>query len=200
MIIRSGRRGKFIACPGFPRCRNTKPIEKLEELRANPPAPSSQAKKAARTPIEGDTGSAIVKTSDEQPPPPGYAWTRTGKPTVETWPDDKLYCPTCGSEMSLRAGRWGPFYSCTGFPKCKFTANLRGAAKKQAEELMPTPAKPKPIPTDIKCEECDAMMVIRKGRSGEFLGCGAFPKCRTTAPIPPGYEAPKSAEAVPSEA
>ena len=26
MVIRSGRRGKFIACSGFPRCRNTKPL------------------------------------------------------------------------------------------------------------------------------------------------------------------------------
>ena len=28
MVIRSGRRGKFIACSGFPRCRNTKPLPK----------------------------------------------------------------------------------------------------------------------------------------------------------------------------
>ena len=33
MVIRSGKRGKFIACSGFPRCRNTKPVEKLEELK-----------------------------------------------------------------------------------------------------------------------------------------------------------------------
>jgi DNA topoisomerase-1 len=33
MVIRSGKRGKFIACSGFPKCRNTRPIEKLEELQ-----------------------------------------------------------------------------------------------------------------------------------------------------------------------
>ncbi len=195
MVIRTGRRGKFIACPGFPRCRNTKPIEKLEELRANPPAASQQSQKAARTPIKSGKGPAAVKTSDDQEPPPGYAWTRTGKPTIETWPEDKLFCPLCGSEMSLKAGRWGPFFSCTGFPKCKFTANMRGAAKKHAEQLMPPPPpKPKPILTDIECEECGQKMVIRKGRSGDFLGCGAFPKCRATAPLPPGFELPESAE------
>jgi DNA topoisomerase-1 len=30
MVIRSGRRGKFIACSGFPRCRNTKPLPKSD--------------------------------------------------------------------------------------------------------------------------------------------------------------------------
>jgi len=31
MVIRSGRRGKFIACSGFPRCRNTKPLPQNEK-------------------------------------------------------------------------------------------------------------------------------------------------------------------------
>ena len=31
MVIRSGRRGKFIACSGFPRCRNTKPLPEGDE-------------------------------------------------------------------------------------------------------------------------------------------------------------------------
>ena len=31
MVIRSGRRGKFVACSGFPRCRNTKPLPKEEQ-------------------------------------------------------------------------------------------------------------------------------------------------------------------------
>jgi len=31
MVIRSGRRGKFIACSGFPRCRNTKPLPESDE-------------------------------------------------------------------------------------------------------------------------------------------------------------------------
>ncbi len=31
MVIRSGRRGKFIACSGFPRCRNTKPLPKSDD-------------------------------------------------------------------------------------------------------------------------------------------------------------------------
>ncbi len=37
--------------------------------------------------------------------------------------------------------------------------------------------------TDIPCEKCGRMMVIRKGRFGEFLACPGFPECRNTKPI-----------------
>ena len=33
MIIKMGKFGKFLACPGFPDCRNTKPLlEKVEDV------------------------------------------------------------------------------------------------------------------------------------------------------------------------
>ncbi|MBQ3054308.1 MAG: type I DNA topoisomerase [Clostridia bacterium] len=35
MVYRDGKFGKFLACPGFPKCRNTKPI--VEEIGANCP-------------------------------------------------------------------------------------------------------------------------------------------------------------------
>ena len=37
--------------------------------------------------------------------------------------------------------------------------------------------------TDIPCEKCGRLMVIRKGRFGEFLACPGFPECRNTKPI-----------------
>ncbi|MGD0652550.1 MAG: type I DNA topoisomerase, partial [Verrucomicrobiia bacterium] len=40
--------------------------------------------------------------------------------------------------------------------------------------------RPKLIPTDIKCEVCGEMMVIRPGKNGEFLACSAYPKCKNT--------------------
>ncbi|MBD5482635.1 MAG: hypothetical protein HDR15_08995 [Lachnospiraceae bacterium] len=30
-------------------------------------------------------------------------------------------CPFCGSELVLRKGKYGPFYGCSSYPKCKFT-------------------------------------------------------------------------------
>jgi ssDNA-binding Zn-finger/Zn-ribbon topoisomerase 1 len=203
MRIKRGRRGKFIACSGFPRCRNTKPIEKLDELRAASAAaggevPSSDAgdeagdgaeapTRSARRPATPRSGGGNGKSgADPQgAPPPGFAWTRTGKPVVEVWPEDTLHCPECGSEMQLKAGRFGPFFSCTNFPKCRCSVNLRGEAKKQAEIEMPPPQRPKPVPTDIPCEECGEPMLIRVGRSGKFLGCSKYPKCRSTKPVPP---------------
>ncbi len=35
MVIKNGRFGKFLACPGFPECRNARPI--LEEAGASCP-------------------------------------------------------------------------------------------------------------------------------------------------------------------
>jgi DNA topoisomerase-1 len=34
-------------------------------------------------------------------------------------------------------------------------------------------------------------MVIRHGRSGDFLGCSRFPKCRGTKSMPTGVKCPK---------
>ncbi len=36
--------------------------------------------------------------------------------------------------------------------------------------------------TDIPCEKCGRMMVIKVGRFGKFLACPAYPECKTTKP------------------
>lgn len=36
--------------------------------------------------------------------------------------------------------------------------------------------------TDIPCEKCGRMMVIKTGRFGKFLACPAYPECKTTKP------------------
>ncbi|TWT42190.1 DNA topoisomerase 1 [Phycisphaerae bacterium RAS1] len=186
MVIRSGKRGKFLACSGFPKCRNAKPLEKLEELKA-------AAAARGETPVSlaaagGGAKAARVTYTPEGDPPPGFAWTRTGRPVVEVMPEDHtLPCPECGSTMELKRGRFGPFFSCGNFPRCRFNANLRGEAKKQAEELLPAPVRPKPIPTDIPCEECGQPMLVRQGPRGRFLGCSGYPKCKSTQELPPGF-------------
>ena len=32
-------------------------------------------------------------------------------------------CPQCGGQLVLRKGRYGSFYGCSNYPKCKFTLN-----------------------------------------------------------------------------
>jgi DNA topoisomerase-1 len=36
------------------------------------------------------------------------------------------------------------------------------------------------VPTDIACEKCGAMMVVKWGRNGEFLACPRYPECKNT--------------------
>lgn len=35
----------------------------------------------------------------------------------------KGICPRCGGKLILREGKYGQFYGCSNFPKCKFTKN-----------------------------------------------------------------------------
>jgi DNA topoisomerase-1 len=196
MVIRSGKRGRFVACAAFPKCRNTMPIEKLDEARAKTEA----GERPKPPPVDNrgngksGTGAATLRAwQPGDPPPPGYALTRTGRPVVEVLPEgNTLPCPLCGSTAEMKRGRFGPFFSCTNFPRCKFNCNLRGEAKKQAEQMMPAPEKPKPVPTDIPCDECGAPMVIRSGRRGKFLGCSGYPKCKGTQELPPGFDLEKA--------
>jgi DNA topoisomerase-1 len=195
VVIRKSRRGPFLSCSGFPRCRNAMPMEKLDELKAKeaageiPDAPPPD-EKGGRNGSKAIRRGPAKRLSKEEvaalgPPPQGFAWTFTGKPVVETLPSasDSLTCYHCGSEMSLRTGRFGPFFSCI---KCKSAANLRGDAKKKAEAQLPDQAKAKPIETDVKCPDCNSKMLLRMGRTGRFLGCSGYPKCKKTMEAPPG--------------
>lgn len=37
--------------------------------------------------------------------------------------------------------------------------------------------------SDVKCEKCGQLMVIKYGRFGKFLACPGFPECKNTKPI-----------------
>ncbi len=37
--------------------------------------------------------------------------------------------------------------------------------------------------TDVPCELCGRMMIVKQGRYGKFLACPGFPECRNTKPI-----------------
>lgn len=193
MVIRKGSRGPFLSCSGFPRCRNAMPVDKLDHLKQLakdgkiPEAPKDNGKNGTAKRGTTRKGKATkVDIASLGPPPAGFAWTRTGRPVVEVWPEEPLDCPDCGSEVAIKTGRFGPYFGCTGYPKCSFVSNMRGEAKKRSEKESPTPPRPKPIPTDIPCDECGNDMVIRSGRSGQFLGCGKYPKCRFSKPLPDG--------------
>ncbi|WP_268877755.1 topoisomerase DNA-binding C4 zinc finger domain-containing protein [Priestia abyssalis] len=33
-------------------------------------------------------------------------------------------CPKCGGELSMRKGKYGSFYGCSNFPKCRYTKQV----------------------------------------------------------------------------
>ncbi len=37
--------------------------------------------------------------------------------------DDKV-CPVCGSKLKLKTGKYGNFFGCTNYPKCKYTRKI----------------------------------------------------------------------------
>ena len=88
-------------------------------------------------------------------------------------------CPTCGSPLEVRSGRFGPFIACVKYPDdCKFTKPI-------GRDKIPDK------PSNEICKECGAPMVIKTGRFGEFLACTRFPKCKHTRPVPLGITCPK---------
>ena len=53
---------------------------------------------------------------------------------------------------------------------------------KKAEDVIGTVDLPEEV-TDIPCDKCGKMMVIKQGRFGKFLACPGFPACRNAKPL-----------------
>jgi len=70
-------------------------------------------------------------------------------------------CPQCGSKMIIRLGKFGRFYACSNFPKCKYTENLKNNN------------------LGIKCPRCKEGEIIEKRtKKGKiFYGCSNWPNC-----------------------
>ena len=80
-------------------------------------------------------------------------------------------CENCGRPMVVKRGRFGQFLACSGYPECKTTRKLISTAQGLAA------AKPDQV-LDEKCPKCDANLVIKQGRFGEFTACSNYPSCR----------------------
>ena len=68
-------------------------------------------------------------------------------------------CEVCGGDMVLRTGKFGSFYACANYPKCKFT-------KQKTKNI------------DVPCPDCGGKIVVRYSKSRTaFYGCENYPKC-----------------------
>lgn len=93
-------------------------------------------------------------------------------------------CPTCGKKLLLRRSRFGPFFSCSGYPECKTAMNVGadGTPEPRAEKVPIIIDGIEPGTTK-SCEKCGKDMVIRLSKRGAFWGCTGYPKCRNLEPI-----------------
>lgn len=84
-------------------------------------------------------------------------------------------CPECGSNLSIKLGRYGKFLACENYPDCKYTEKInQHQSKENDEELEKLKEKYK----TKKCDKCQSDMILKRGRFGIFLGCSAYPKCK----------------------
>lgn len=86
-------------------------------------------------------------------------------------------CPTCGSDLVLRKGKYGTFVACSNYPKCKYVKK----EEKKLEVIM-------------KCPVCKEGNIVEKKtkRGKKFYGCDNYPKCNFASwDIPVNEKCPK---------
>jgi DNA topoisomerase-1 len=93
-------------------------------------------------------------------------------------------CGKCNSPMVIKWGRNGEFLACSGYPECK---NTKEFLRKEDGTIEIAPE----ATTNEKCETCQAPMLVKRGRFGEFLACSRYPDCKTTRPISLGVTCPR---------
>ncbi|MBE6686712.1 MAG: type I DNA topoisomerase [Ruminococcaceae bacterium] len=90
----------------------------------------------------GKDGKALEKTEKEEPKKAGFA------------------CEICGADMVIRSGRYGTFYACQNYPKCKNTKRIHKE-------------------TGLNCPECGANIIIKNGKNNSFFySCERYPDCK----------------------
>ncbi len=107
---------------------------------------------------------------------------RMEKPT-----DEK--CEKCGAPLVIKWGRHGSFYACSTYDKedpntCTFTKenpiNLPDLDSADVQETT----------QEEYCENCGRVMVLKRGRFGQFMACTGYPDCKTTRRLDQGKKVP----------
>lgn len=147
MVIKNGRFGKFAACPNYPTCRNTKPIDKDGHVIVKTEA---AADTGVLTPAPEDIkcdvcgGQMVIRRGryGNFYACANYPECRCTKPINK---DLNVPCPLCGSKILIKHGRKkSVFYSCEKYPACKFSTW--------------------DIPQEEKCPECGGLLLKKKGK------------------------------------
>jgi len=119
MVIKWGRHGRFMACSGYPKCKNARPLEGQEP---QPPAQVTGEKcEVCGSPMilkSGRFGKFLACSR--------YPECKTTKPlsTGVKCPEDR------GDIVERRTKRGKSFWSCSNYPKCKFATWSKPVPKK----------------------------------------------------------------------
>jgi DNA topoisomerase-1 len=107
---------------------------------------------------------------------------RMEKPT-----DEK--CERCGSPLVIKWGKHGSFFACSSYDKedpntCTFTKeNPIDLPDLDSADIQETTQ-------EEYCENCGRVMVLKRGRFGQFMACTGYPDCKTTRRLDQGKKVP----------
>jgi DNA topoisomerase-1 len=142
MVIRWGRRGRFLACSGFPECKYTAPLE-----GEGPPAPEPTDEKCPEC-----TSPMVIRSGrfgkfmacSRYPECKGRKQTAASSTGVK--------CPRDGGDlMERRSKRGRAFYGCSNYPKCDFVLW----------------ARPLPQP----CPDCGSIITAERDGKAKCTNC-----------------------------
>jgi DNA topoisomerase-1 len=146
MVLKRGRFGAFMACPGYsedPPCKTTRKLTQKQQQKAPQPLDENCPKCGSQLVLRNGQYGEFVSCS-------AYPKCKYIKQNLV----EGMKCPKCGDgDIAERKARRGNlFYGCTNYPKCDFTSNN------------------KPVPE--KCPECGSPYLLEKTRvAGVYLVC-----------------------------
>ena len=110
LVIKWGRNGRFLACPGYPECKNTKPLEEHELIDTDEICEECESPMIVKT---GRFGRFIACSA--------YPECKSVKPFYlgMSCPEDE--CHT-GRVVEKQTGKGKIFYGCDQYPACKFAS------------------------------------------------------------------------------
>ncbi len=149
MVIKVGRFGSFLACTGYPDCKNTR---NLGEDDSGSDAPDQEqveetCEKCGKPMAlrRGRFGQFLACTGY-----PGCKNSRNlGKRDAPQ--EASAPCPKCGGALVERRSRRGTFYGCSNYPECNFTVNSRPLAE--------------------PCPECEGLLVAAAKGGARCVNC-----------------------------
>ncbi|MFO8082268.1 MAG: type I DNA topoisomerase [Armatimonadota bacterium] len=137
LLVREGRRGKFLGCSNYPACRYTRDYEDeavVGEASEELASPNGDATDSNAVPVScSKCGGPMSVRSGRRGKFLGcnnYPECKGTRPISDAiaagWEPpapEKLgeECPECGKDLVIREGRRGKFVGCSAYPKCRYT-------------------------------------------------------------------------------